>query len=278
MALRKHLLALLLIPFLLGAAPSRTKTYTAGTIIQNADVTENEDNIFSYLQAGIDTLRANSVLTGNITDGTIVNADISSSAAVAYSKLNLTSSIVTGDITDGTILNADIGVSAAISYSKLNLTNSIVGTDIALGSDAQGDVMYYNGTDWARLSAGTSGYFLKTQGAGANPIWALSLESGTWSSDLAGGTRSAGVVYQNTGGKKRRLMIRSLGDAMGKLDALLEVGSTNPPTVTLTRAVIDTNASATNHQVPLYVEIPNNWYYKLTVTTGTLQNWFELDE
>lgn len=49
--------------------------------------------------------------------------------------------------------------------------NSVDGTDIELGSDAQGDVMYYNGTNWARLAAGTSGQFLKTLGAGANPIW-----------------------------------------------------------------------------------------------------------
>lgn len=43
---------------------------------------------------------------------------------------------------------------------------------IALGSDAQGDVMYYNGTNYVRLAAGTDGYFLKTQGASANPVWA----------------------------------------------------------------------------------------------------------
>ena len=50
--------------------------------------------------------------------------------------------------------------------------NSVTGAKIALGSDAQGDVMYYNGSDWARLAAGTSGHFLKTQGTGANPAWA----------------------------------------------------------------------------------------------------------
>lgn len=39
-------------------------------------------------------------------------------------------------------------------------------------SPSQGDVIYFNGTAWARLAAGTSGQFLKTQGAGANPVWA----------------------------------------------------------------------------------------------------------
>lgn len=40
------------------------------------------------------------------------------------------------------------------------------------GSPAQGDVIYYNGTSWVKLAAGTSGQFLKTNGAGANPAWA----------------------------------------------------------------------------------------------------------
>jgi hypothetical protein len=57
-------------------------------------------------------------------------------------------------------------------------TNSVDGTHIALGSDAQGDVMYYDGTDWARLPAGTSGQFLQTQGAGSNPQWATASGSG----------------------------------------------------------------------------------------------------
>lgn len=50
--------------------------------------------------------------------------------------------------------------------------NSIDGTMIALGSDAQGDIMYYDGTDWVALGPGTSGEFLKTLGAAANPAWA----------------------------------------------------------------------------------------------------------
>jgi len=104
-----------------------------------------------------------------IANDTIVNADINSSAAIAYSKLNLASSITSADIVDGTIVNADINASAAIdktkisgtaitagdtgtvtstmiandtivnadinssaqiAYSKLNLTNSIVDADI----------------------------------------------------------------------------------------------------------------------------------------------------
>ena len=73
----------------------------------------------------------------------IVNADISASAAIAYSKLNLASSIVNADISasaaiaysklslSNSIVDADINASAAIAYSKLNLSASIVNADIA---------------------------------------------------------------------------------------------------------------------------------------------------
>jgi hypothetical protein len=36
----------------------------------------------------------------------------------------------------------------------------------------QGDVLYFDGTNWNRLPPGTAGEFLQTQGAGANPVWA----------------------------------------------------------------------------------------------------------
>ncbi len=52
----------------------------------------------------------------------------------------------------------------------------------------QGDVIYYTGSAWTTLSAGTSGYYLKTQGAGANPTWANAVPSGVivmWSGTIA---------------------------------------------------------------------------------------------
>ncbi len=73
----------------------------------------------------------------------IVNADISNSAAIAYSKLSLSNSIVNADISSsaaiaysklaltGTLVNSDISSSAAIAYSKLALAGSIVNADIS---------------------------------------------------------------------------------------------------------------------------------------------------
>ena len=45
------------------------------------------------------------------------------------------------------------------------------GTDTSVLT-TQGDVLYHDGSSLARLGAGTSGQYLKTNGAGANPAWA----------------------------------------------------------------------------------------------------------
>jgi len=68
---------------------------------------------------------SSAAITGSmIASDTITNTNINSSAAIAYSKLNLGTSIV----------NADISGSAAIAYSKLNLATSIVNADLAAGA------------------------------------------------------------------------------------------------------------------------------------------------
>ena len=53
-----------------------------------------------------------------IADDTIVNADINSAAAIAYSKLNLNGTITSADIVDGTIVAGDIA-NATITAAKM---------------------------------------------------------------------------------------------------------------------------------------------------------------
>ncbi|MFN9303739.1 MAG: beta strand repeat-containing protein [Candidatus Kapaibacterium sp.] len=75
--------------------------------------------------------------------GNIVNSDISNGAAISYSKLDLSGNIVNNDISNGAaisyskldlsgnIVNSDISGTAAISYSKLDLSGNIVNSDIS---------------------------------------------------------------------------------------------------------------------------------------------------
>jgi hypothetical protein len=89
----KKLTVFILCMFSIGifaSPPTRTFSYESGTSINPTHVTTNEDNMYTYLQAGVDTLANNAVDTSaKITDGIILNADINSSAAIAGSKLNL---------------------------------------------------------------------------------------------------------------------------------------------------------------------------------------------
>lgn len=95
-----------------------------------------------------------------------------------------------GDVTvasSGAVWTID---SKAITYAKMqdvsatkrvvgrNTTGAGVAEEVTLsqlldwaGTAAQGDVLYRGASGWALLPAGTSGYFLKTQGAGADPAW-----------------------------------------------------------------------------------------------------------
>jgi hypothetical protein len=66
----------------------------------------------------------NATMTAAIGTGVIVNADISASAAISYSKLDLAGTITSTDIANGTIVDADINASAAIAMTKL-ATNPI---------------------------------------------------------------------------------------------------------------------------------------------------------
>jgi hypothetical protein len=134
-------------------------------------------------------------------------------------------------------LSTDGLANDAVTYAKMqdvSATSRIIGRKTALagdpeectlseildfiGSAAQGDILYRGAAGWARLGAGTSGHFLQTQGAAANPQWAASsggttsaveAENGAAYSFSAGyGTTSAVKIYQKRLGNK--LFIRGV--------------------------------------------------------------------
>lgn len=132
----------------------------------------------------------------NWANGNITNSNIKSGAAIAMSKLDLT-----GDVT----FSGDLEFSGEITFSG----------DVVLGTANQGDIWYDDGTKMTRLTPGTDGYFLKTQGASADPVWAevtmptavtylivndtkaANTESGTFTQD-AWQTRTLNTVVYNT--------------------------------------------------------------------------------
>ena len=83
------------------------------------------------------------------------------------------------------------------------VTAAQAGAIPAPSTPSQGDILYYGGSSWDKLSPGTSGEFLKTQGAGANPVW----DTPTGTGDVVG---PAGATSGN---------IASYGDSTGKVIA-----------------------------------------------------------
>ena len=64
-------------------------------------------------------------------------------------------------------------MAATIDHPDLSVLDNKIK---AFESGAQGDVLIRDATQWKKLAAGTSGYFLNTQGGGADAVWASGLK------------------------------------------------------------------------------------------------------
>ncbi len=145
-----------------------------------------------------------------------------------------------GDVTvssSGTVWTIDNG---AVTYAKLqnvSATARLLGRNTAgagvveevtlsqlldfIGSAAQGDILYRGASSWARLGAGTSGQFLQTQGAGANPQWSTPAGSGDVSSNTATSVDGEIALFNAASGKsiKRAAVTGMLKATSGVLAA-----------------------------------------------------------
>jgi hypothetical protein len=95
----------------------------------------------------VKTSDTGTVTSTMILDGTIVNADINASAAIAATKISGTAITAadTGTVTstmiaNDTIVNADINTNAAIAKSKLNLGGTITSADLVDGTIVATDI------------------------------------------------------------------------------------------------------------------------------------------
>ncbi len=113
-------------------------TFSAGAVIIASQHNSDYDTIFSDYNGNID------------------NNNIAPGAAIVASKLDLTTGSAIGTTTP-----------AAGKFTTLEATSTF-----KVGTTHQGDIFYDNGTSIVRLTPGTSGQFLKTLGASANPAWA----------------------------------------------------------------------------------------------------------
>jgi hypothetical protein len=114
------------------------------------------------------TLTHNYIYVGNSDD---------EAAAVAQTGDVIFSDAGVSAIQAGVIVNADIKTDAAIAFSKLatstdiNISGEVV--DLTISGEAQGDILYNDGTNWTNLATGSSGQALISAGTAANPYWGM---------------------------------------------------------------------------------------------------------
>ena len=81
----------------------------------------------------VDGITITQKANGDLQVSTITNAQVSSTAAIAYSKLNLTNSIANADMTANAIVNTNISSTAAIAFTK---TENIGPAQVILGNSS----------------------------------------------------------------------------------------------------------------------------------------------
>ena len=184
-----------------GVAQIRSANLTAARVFQHPD------NAGTYVTTGDTGSVTNAMLAGSIANAKLSNSSVTingtaislgasgtvTAAAGTLTGTSLNSSVVTSSLTSvGTIATGTWnGTTIAVANGGTGQTTAQAAINslmAASGALSQGDVFYYNGTNVVRLAAGTSGQFLKTNGAAANPSWAA-----------AGGNVAADAIFDAKG-------------------------------------------------------------------------------
>jgi hypothetical protein len=122
-------------------------------------------------------LAADAVTTDKIATGAVGTTDIADLAVTTAKIANLavTNAKLAADAVTADKIAADAVGSSEIATGAVGTSeiadNAVTLADMEHGT--QGDILYYGATGTpTRLSAGTSGQFLKTEGTAADPVWA----------------------------------------------------------------------------------------------------------
>jgi hypothetical protein len=99
------------------------------------------------------------------------------------------------------VQSASGGSFLQVSNNLSDVANAATAINNLIGAGSQGDVLIRGASGWSRLAPGTSGNFLRTNGAGADPSWAAGggVTSVATSGGITGGTiTTSGTVSLDT--------------------------------------------------------------------------------
>ena len=130
--------------------------------------------------------------------------DLSDTAQAKF--VNIVQQATAGN-SGGDVIADDLSTTAQniVAYS------GTTGRNITELTGSQGDILYHNGTSWAKLPAGQSGFSLRTYGAGQNPLWSRSLATSTTMSFGSGDT-NVSVFVSDTSITSNDLVMCSITD------------------------------------------------------------------
>jgi hypothetical protein len=163
-----------------------THSFSCNTALGTGSLTEQKN-----------TADATLTTSGNC-DNTSTNATSPCQYAIALSHANTWAGLQTYNTGDLAINggSATAGIATVTAGGVLSSATLTAEFDSVFGA-TQGSVLYRGASSWSLLAPGTSGYFLQTQGAAANPTWAAA-SGGTGCT--TGGSAANMLVANGSGG------------------------------------------------------------------------------
>ena len=163
----------------------------------------------------------------------VVSISAGTGISTGTAPITNTGTVALAAISDSNLLSNISGVSAAPTPTTLSAF-----LDHVLGA-ARGTVLTRNVSGWVALPPGTSGYYLKTQGLGADVTWDAPIGSGTVTSVAAGtGLTTGGAPITATG----TISFAPIADSSVVANVS---GSTAAPVATTATLLLDHAFSAT---------------------------------
>ena len=167
--------------------------------------------------------------SNNITNGGTIAGTFSGSGA-ALTALNAS------NVSSGTLAAARLGSGTTSSSTYLRGDNTW-GTisQYSTPLTTRGDILFRDASGDQRLAAGTSGYFLKTQGSGTDPIWAAV---------------PAGITINNNADNRVITGSGTANTLEGEASLTFDGTKTTSPVVSASNGIIETAATiSSNHTI-----------------------------
>jgi hypothetical protein len=220
---------------------------TANQFLQVGAGDLSQTNLQNVFAAG-NALKLTTLLAG--TPGTVTN--VSTGTGLTGGPVTGSGTISLASVANNSVLANTSGGAAAPSATTLTTL-----IDSATGN-SQGSVLYRGAASWSALAPGTSGQYLQTQGAGANPQWATLAGSGTVTSVATGSGLTGGPI---TGTGTVSLATIANNSLLANIS-----GGVGVPSATTLTALID--GAVTTTQGSLFYRNATGWTFLGPGTSG----------